>query len=342
MQDRLLFVIGAPRSGTTLLMRMLHAHPEIYTRPEPHLLTPLARLGYFGYVDHAPYDALQAHQAARGFVTDLPGGEADYLDALRAYTDTLYGRMLEPTGKRYFVDKTPAYALELPFITKLYPQARYVVLTRHPFAIFSSYAKSFFDNDWAAARAHNPILERYVPALASFLRASPVEHIHVSYEALVADPEAHLQAICHHAGLAYDPGMVDYGNKQMETAGLGDPIGVARHSRPTTGSVDKWALEVANRPDRQEQLAAMVRAISDADLETLGYRREDLWVPLETVDHAAAERQQQAARKWDRYHLERRTLKTLRKVLPGTAAAGALSKFRFYADVLLRDAWNQD
>ena len=51
MDERMFFVIGAPRSGTTMLMRMLHAHPDIYTRPEPHLLTPLAHLGYSGYAD---------------------------------------------------------------------------------------------------------------------------------------------------------------------------------------------------------------------------------------------------------------------------------------------------
>lgn len=339
MQDRLLFVIGAPRSGTTLLMRMLHAHPDIYTRPEPHLITPIARLGYYGYVDHAPYDHLQAAMAIKGFVGDLPAGEDDYLDALRAYTDTLYGRMLEPTGKRYFVDKTPAYALELPFLTRLYPRARYVVITRHPFAIFSSFAKSFFDDDWAAAHAHNPVIERYVPALASFLRENPVEHVHVSYEALVADPEAHLQAICAHADLTFTPDMIDYGKKKMETTGLGDPIGVEKHQRPTTASVEKWALQVKGNPKRTELLQRMIARVSDADLETLGYRRDDLWVPLETVDEAEAHRQQRAAKKWDRYHLERRTLKTLRKCLPGTPAQSLLQKIRFYSDVLLRDAW---
>lgn len=339
MQDRLLFVIGAPRSGTTLLMRMLNAHPDIHTRPEPHLITPIARLGYYGYVDHAPYDHLQAAMAVKQFVADLPNGEDDYLDALRAYTDTLYGRMLEPTGKRYFVDKTPAYALELPFLTRLYPRARYVVITRHPFAIFSSYAQSFFDDDWQAAHDHNPVIERYVPALAAFLRDAPVEHVHVGYEALVADPEAHLQAICAHADLTFDPGMIEYGKTKMEASGLGDPIGVEKHQRPTTASVEKWALQVAGNPRRAELLASMIARVSDADLETLGYRRDDLWVPLETVDEDMAKRAQKAAKKWDRYHVERRTLKALRRWLPGTPAARALAQVRFYSDVLLRDAW---
>ena len=50
----MLFVIGPPRSGSTLLARMIGAHSLIYGRPEPHLLTPLAHLGYYAKVDKAP------------------------------------------------------------------------------------------------------------------------------------------------------------------------------------------------------------------------------------------------------------------------------------------------
>src|SRR5260370_1766030 len=89
MDSRLLFVIGPPRSGSTLLMRMLSSHSAIYSRAEPHLLTPLAHLGYYDTVDTAPFDHLQAAQAVREFVADLPSGEQDYLDAFRAYTDLL-------------------------------------------------------------------------------------------------------------------------------------------------------------------------------------------------------------------------------------------------------------
>jgi hypothetical protein len=131
-------------------------------------------------VQKAPYDPQNAEQAIHEFVTDLPGGEGDYLDALRAYTDTLYERMLATgPGKRFFLDKTPAYALVLPFLAKLYPKAHYVVLTRHPLAVLSSYVESFFDGDYRVAIDHNPILSRYVPALARMLRERPVPFVHV-------------------------------------------------------------------------------------------------------------------------------------------------------------------
>ena len=109
MEEKVLFVVGSPRSGSTLLARMVGSHSQIYGRPEPHLLTPLAHLGYYAKVDKAPYDALLAAESQRQFVADLPHGEQDYIDACRAYTDTLYHRMLATKpGKRFFLDKTPA------------------------------------------------------------------------------------------------------------------------------------------------------------------------------------------------------------------------------------------
>lgn len=338
MERRMFFVIGAPRSGTTLLMRMLNVHPDIYSRPEPHLLTPLAHLGYYNYVEKAPYDPFQSHQAVRQYVGDLPNGERDYLDALRGYSDTLYGRMLEPTGKRYFLDKTPAYGLVLPFVAKLYPNAVYVVLTRHPFAVFSSYAKSFFDDDWEAAHRFNPVVERYVPALASFLRNPGVPRVHhVRYEALVADPEKELRAICDIAEIPYTADLIEYGKKDMEVEGLGDPIGVKQHDRPTTESVDKWARNVAGNEARMALLRTMVARISDDDLAVWGFTRDNLWDALAGVDPEKAKKAQRQAKKWDRYHVERRALLVLRRNIRNNALGRTLSKVRFYCDVLLRE-----
>ncbi|MCB9672316.1 MAG: sulfotransferase [Alphaproteobacteria bacterium] len=337
--DRLLFVVGAPRSGTTLLMRMLNAHPDILSRPEPHLLTPLARLGYYGRVQAAPYDVFQTQSSIRKLVADLPNGEEDYLDALRAYTDTIYGRLLEPSGKRYFVDKTPAYALELPFVTRLYPRAKYLVLTRHPFAIFASYAASFFDDDWDAAHRHNPLLERYLPAMARFLRESPVPHVHLRYEALVADPEAHMQDVCAYLDLPFTASMIEYGKTQVEGQGLGDPIGVDAHDRPVTRSVEKWTLAVKGRADRIDLLKRALDLVPDEDLATLGFSRDDLWTPLEGVDVASAESARAAGRKWDRYHLERRALVTLRANIHRNALGRLLRTTRDVSEILLRDPW---
>ncbi len=338
--ERLLFAIGAPRSGTTLLMRMLNVHDAITTRPEPHLLTPLAHLGFYGNVTKAPYDAFQAAEAIKALVKELPGGEAAYLDALRAYSDRIYGGLLEPTGRRYFLDKTPAYALILPFLARLYPDAVYVVLTRHPFAVFASFAESFFDGDWAAAHAFNPIVERYVPAIATFLRERPVERLyHVRYESLVADPQRELRAICETAGLAYSDDLIEYGKKDVSGAGLGDPVGVNAHERPTTESVDKWARGVAHDDGKIDLLQGMLARLTDADLAVWGFDRSSIWAPLDAVSPEQAKKARKKATRWDRHHVERRALLHLRRNLQGNALGGAVRRVRFLCDVLLRDGF---
>ena len=334
-QDRLIFLIGAPRSGTTLLARMLGAHSTIYGRAEPHLITPIAHLGYYANVQKAPYDPFNVEQAVREFVADLPRGEADYLDALRAYTDTMYERMLSTApGKRFFLDKTPAYALVLPFLVKLYPEARYIVLTRHPLAVLSSWVESFFDGDYQVALNHNPLLARYVPALARMLRERPVPLVHVRYEELVREPEANFRRICEQLGIPFEAAAIEYGEHGDAPKGLGDPTGVAQHSRPVTSSISKWAAEIAAQPERLALVSRLVEQLDPADLETLGYPREKIVAQLEAARGAPVPIKREAP---TRYALERRLLVALRRNIHQNALGRVLKRVRFALDVVLRE-----
>ncbi len=337
MERSLIFVIGPPRSGSTLLMRMLSSHSAIYSRAEPHLLTPLAHLGYYDTVDTAPFDHLQAQQSVREFVAELPGGEADYLAACRAYTDILYGRMLaaRSKGKPLFLDKTPANALVLPFIAKLYPGARYVVLTRHPAAIWSSYANSFFDGDYVAARKHNPVLNRYVPAMASFIREKPVPYVRVGYEELVQNPEQEMRRVFEYLGVPFEAGAINYGEHEHESKGLGDPLGVKKHSRPVTDSVEKWAHELAADPAKLAIVRDMVGSIPDADLETWGFPRATFFAPVEAAAQAGAKPAPKAPF-FDRYRLQRKALVMLRRNIQTNTLGKVVKRVKLVCDVLLR------
>ncbi len=335
VQERLIFLVGAPRSGTTLLARILAAHSQVYGRAEPHLVTPLAHLGYYARVDKAPYDPFNAEQGVREFVADLPRGEEDYLDALRAYADTMYGRMLSTRpDKRYFLDKTPAYALVLPFLAKLYPRARFVVLLRQPVAVLTSYATSFFDGDYEVALAHNPVLARYVPALASFLRTRPVPCHVVRYEEFVRDPERGFRALCDALGLPFEASAIDYGRSGEGFEGLGDPTGVARHDRPVTSSVARWAAEVASDPSNDALVRRVVDALDPADLEEIGYPRDSILAALDAASGVPAPARRRIPL---RYALERKLLVALRRDVHRNALGRALKKLRLALDVILRE-----
>jgi hypothetical protein len=331
--------MSSPRSGSTLLERILESHSAILGGPEPHLMTPLAHLGVWDNVDKAPYDHVLAAWSQKLFVEGLPGKEQDYWDACRAYCDTLYGRFLgEGGGETICLDKTPAYALVLPFLAKVYPDAKYVVLTRHPAAILSSYAHSFFDGDYKEAHKYNPIIERYVPALAKFLRQDDVPSEHVRYEDLVRDPEGCMKQVYEYIGVPFDADTIDYGKSQdagKPREGLGDPIGVSRHSRPTTASSEKWVDELIQDPNLLEFMKALIDRLDPEDLETVGYPVKSIWQPLESAGSSPPKKKGQGPL---RYRMQRKAIMRLRSAAKkGGIFRKGLSKVRLVCDVLLRE-----
>lgn len=328
----LVFVISPPRAGSTMLQRMMGAHPEVFTHPEPHLISPIAHLGVYGNVDKAPYDHINAAEAIKAFIEDLPNGEQDYLDALRSYADTLYGRMLSTSERSYFLDKTPANALVLPFLQRLYPDAKYVVLTRHPLAVFSSYANSFFDGRWDTAHEFNPILERYVPAIARFIRERPVPLLHVAYEDLVLEPEAQLERIFAYLGLEHEPGAVDYGRAEPAKKGMGDPINVDKHARPVADGIDKWAGELAADANKRELAERMIANLDVQDLHAWQWPHEALWAPIEAAGGAGAPKPPRNS-----YTLQRRIMLALKKDIHSRPHGKLVKRVKYYCDVLLRE-----
>lgn len=341
MEQQLIFVLSPPRSGSTLLQRMLGSHPEVLTHPEPHIITPLAYLGYHDRVDAAPYDHINSGEAIRAFVHNLPNGEEDYLDALRAYTDTLYGRMLA-TAKRQqtrFMDKTPAYGLVWPFLTRLYPKAKYVVLTRHPLGIFSSFANSFFHGSWERAHAHNAVLERYVPSLAELVRKPPygVRVCHVRYEELVREPQTNMRRVFEYMDLPHEPSVVNYGeNFASSTKGAGDPIGVDQHGQPTEDSTHKWVGELLDDPGKRKLAEQMIGRLSEDDLKVWGFDRDKLWSPLRTAQRRGSKTFPLPSTPTNRFTLQRRIFLALRKDIEHRPHGHMIRKLRYYCDVLLR------
>jgi hypothetical protein len=315
-------------------MRILNATSAVYSRPEPHILPAMAHLGFWERVDQAPYDQLQAQQAIRQFVAALPNQDEDYWAACRAYLDVLYGRMLSTAseGEQYFLDKTPANALVLPFLQKVYPNARYIVLTRHPAAIFSSYAQSFFDGDYSVAARFNPILARYIPVMARFLRERPCPILHVSYENIATQPEVELERISEFLGIPYEPEALDYKRKEV-AAGLGDPLGVKQHSRPVATSVAKWAPEFAADQKKFEIVAKQLAGVSPEDLSTWGTPPDSLWDAMKAADPA---KYTVKKKKWDRWVFQRKVLVWLRRDISNRPLGKLLRKVRFICDVLLR------
>ena len=167
------------------------------------------------------------------------------------------------------------------------------------------------------------------------LREKPVDFEHVRYEDFVADPEKGFRSICTYLGLPFEASAIDYQNSGEKFEGLGDPTGVEQHGRPVTSSVGSWAAEIAAVPETLALVRQLVDGLDPADLETLGYPRDEILAQLDQTQGAGAKPRKRSAPL--RYSLQRKTLVRLRKNIHHNALGRILKKLRFALDVVLRE-----
>lgn len=222
------FVVGAGRSGTTLLRLMLDAHPSLALPPESHFVVALAdrRLRLLHRPELALERVLRHPRFARWELDEATVRAAVTQHQpcdLAALFRVVFETYAASQGKPRWGDKTPGYVGRLPLLAALFPDARFVHLIRDGRAVAASVASkpSGPPNAVSAAYWWRGLVgqgRRDGAALGE-------RYLEVRYEALIADPAAVLTTVCHHVGVAYDPAMLDYWRTAAARvpSGLTDP-----------------------------------------------------------------------------------------------------------------------
>ncbi|MBI5783960.1 MAG: sulfotransferase [Rhodocyclales bacterium] len=270
--EHIIFLLGLPRSGTTLLQRLLNEHPAIHTTAEPWLLLPLCQL-LKDSGQTAPYDAALARQGIQEFLLELPGGEATFVGALRNSVSNLYDKCRQLASARYFLDKTPRYHYIIPELIRLFPRAKFVFLFRNPLAVLASVAESWFGGRVADALAddsHGRDLIAGPGNLADGLSLLSGQACIVQYESLVANAEKELTRICRYLDIQFEPAMLKYDPGQRFKGRFGDSIGIPKHDHATTESVNKWQ-QILLRPENVAQARTYLARLPEGIVRNLGY-----------------------------------------------------------------------
>ncbi|MGR9091069.1 MAG: sulfotransferase, partial [Gammaproteobacteria bacterium] len=237
----LTFLISPPRSGSTMLQRILGAHPDIHTLPEPWVMLNACHGLHEAGVD-ADYEPALATRALRGFLDQIGGGAQTYHNAVRTMTDRLYAAALHGSGARVFLDKTPRYFHILPELRAIYPAARFVFLLRHPLAVAASALDTWFAGDVEAFRQNKNAVDCVIGPrrIMDAVRELGDAAVCVQYENLTAQPETELRKLCLRLGLGFDPSMLDYTAAPLPPSEFGDQENIARHTRPVGDYANRW------------------------------------------------------------------------------------------------------
>ena len=258
-------LLSSPRSGSTLLRVMLQGHPALFSPPELHLLgfatmgERQRRLAHSSMgeglqralMDLQDLDALAATAMVDGLVQrDAPIEEA-------------YSLLQKQAGKRLLVDKTPTYASSLDTLDRAeatFADARYIFLTRHPYAVIESFMRMRMEKLLDAGNVDALTVAEQVWAttnenvLRFFEDVEPHRRLHVRYEDLVRDPRSTMTAVCDFLGVPFDPAVLTpYEGQRMtdgvheQSLGLNDP-NFMQHDRIEAALGEAWKTIRLARP----------------------------------------------------------------------------------------------
>lgn len=278
MSTQIVFIASLPRSGSTLLQKMLSASSQVASSAEPWIMLP-----FWGMRQPAAGRSVYFHHTAANAINDfiaaMPHGEAVYAEAVGAFARTVYGAAA--LGRPVFLDKTPRYYLMLPLLRQALPEARTVVLLRNPLAVLASICETFNRGRFIWFEYWLDWIEGH-RCLAQAVREAHDKQVVVRYEELAAAPEASLRTVCDAIGIAYSDDMVNNYKSANLPGRMGDPVGVHRYASVSGASIDKWQgfYDTAYRRRVAER---MLRRLDPSDLETLGYPLPRLLEALHAV-----------------------------------------------------------
>ena len=219
------FLVGFPRSGTTLLDTFLMGHPEVFVVEEqPMLNAAEVLIGDYAGLPHCTADRLaKARQA--------------YFAELDRHVEAGFGGLV--------IDKLPLNILGLPLIYAIFPNARVIVAQRHPCdVVLSGFMQGFALNDAMACFLDLEDAARfYDAAMGLFWKARELLPLGIHtlvYEDLVSAPEPALRPLIEFLGLEWRPELLDHQATAQARGAISTPS-YTQVVRPLTKApVGRW------------------------------------------------------------------------------------------------------
>lgn len=244
-----IFVVGMPRSGTTLVSAMLSAHPKIAISPETHFLRRWLR--DYAHLDvrrpeafhHFWYDFSQSkhfsdlqldRDVTRQRILALPVHDFRhiFMTLLQSYAGSL--------GKTRWGEKTPMHELYIDQLLHWFPQAKIIYVLRDPRAVIASLLKV----PWATRTVEDYALRWRASVQNIGYRSTDARVYVVNYEKLVQAPQLELLQLCGFVEEAYLPSMLAYGEAAKGLVS-GETWKAAVLQGLTTASMAKWQAQLS-------------------------------------------------------------------------------------------------
>lgn len=291
------FLFSLPRSGSTLVQRLIAGHPQVATTSEPWILLPLLytlrRPGAYTEYGHRV-----AVRAIEDFTQQMRGGREEYLFELREFATALYAAAAD--GERYFLDKTPRYHLVIHEIMELFPDGKFIFLWRQPLAVAASIVESFGRGGWNLDK-YAIDLEDGLEYMVAAARPNDPRCISLRYEDVVTDTDAQMGRVFEFLGL--DPAEAEGMSDDALRGRMRDRTGVAEYTDVSVEPLSKWERTMGTGL-RKRWCRQYLERLGPVRLREMGYDHADLMRQVDGLpggpSHLAADAARLMRGRWQR------------------------------------------
>lgn len=280
LRKPMVFILSTPRSGSTLLRVMLAGHSRIFCPPELHLL-PFSTLE-----ERSKLLSARAPFLSEGLPRAIMELQRCDANAALATISEWQGKHLSipqtyealqlMAGERLLIDKSPSYGDDLKALEQSrewFPDAKYILLYRHPFAVMESYVRNRFDklfqqkasDPWQIAADVWFRINRNLLALRDQLPAS--NYCEIRYEDLVAAPEVTGRKLCEFLEIPFETALLSpYEGKRMTdglrpvSLSIGDP-NFNEHREIDPALAESWRKRLSQTPELSPEALALAGAL---------------------------------------------------------------------------------
>lgn len=224
-----IFIIGLPRTGTTLVERILGSHSRVFAAGE---LDSFARqmMAQVNTICGTQRPASRDIVVETSALLDFSQLGADYISSTRPLTGTT----------PHFIDKLPFNFLYAGLIHRALPNAKIINLHRHPMAACYAIYRQLFRDAYPFSYSFEDLASYYIAydqLMAHWHQVLPNVVYTIAYEDVVSDTEQHARRLVEHCGLAWEPQCLEfYKSSQASTT-----ASAAQVRQPVySSSVDKW------------------------------------------------------------------------------------------------------
>lgn len=276
-------LLSLPRSGSTLLQRLIAAHPDVETASEPNVFLYPALALMQGRV-RSLADTDDYLTAIHQFGQLLPGGERDFWLELGLLARRLYA-LSATSPSKYFLDKSPYYSYIANTLFMSFEQAKFVFLWRHPLSVASSilnYPVPGGDvGRWTLYQT--PIIFDGLAGLIDAYTSNKGRAYALRYEDLVKDTDAVMADLLEYLDL---PDTFDlraaFSNVHLQGT-LGDPNAKKEEYQAVRGDLtETWKSTFCNQL-RKRWARYYLSWIGEERLAIMGYDLHEILAELDAI-----------------------------------------------------------